>query len=46
MVDVDRRHGSFSALPSEAGGMPVWPWVLGVLVLIGGGVSAALTLGR
>jgi methionine-rich copper-binding protein CopC len=34
------------ALPGEAEGMPVWPWILGVLVLIGGGVFAALKLGR
>lgn len=34
------------ALPGQGGGMPVWPWVVGVLVLIGGGVFAALRLGR
>ena len=34
------------ALPGDTGGMPVWPWVLGVLVLVGGGVFAALRLGR
>ncbi len=34
------------ALPGDAGGMPVWPWILGVLVLIGGGVFTALKLGR
>jgi copper resistance protein C len=34
------------SLPGETGGMPVWPWVLGVLVLVGGGVFAALKLGR
>jgi methionine-rich copper-binding protein CopC len=27
-------------------GMPAWPWVLGVVVLVGGGVIAALRLGR
>lgn len=28
------------------GGMPVWPWVVGAVVLVGGGIGAALRLGR
>jgi hypothetical protein len=28
------------------GGMPVWPWVVGAVVLVVGGVLAALRLGR
>jgi hypothetical protein len=32
--------------PAPAGGTPVWPWVLGAVVLVGGGVAAALRLGR
>jgi methionine-rich copper-binding protein CopC len=34
------------AAPAEDGGMPVWPWVVGAVVLVGGGVGAALRLGR
>jgi hypothetical protein len=32
--------------PESSGGMPVWPWVVGAVVLVGGGVVAALRLGR
>jgi len=32
--------------PAPADGAPVWPWVLGAVVLVGGGVAAALRLGR
>ncbi|GAA0929724.1 copper resistance CopC family protein [Pseudonocardia zijingensis] len=28
------------------GGAPVWPWIVGAVVLVGGGVTAALRLGR
>jgi methionine-rich copper-binding protein CopC len=28
------------------GGMPVWPWIVGAVVLVGGGVVVALRLGR
>jgi copper resistance protein C len=36
-----------SASPAESGGgMPVWPWIVGAVVLVGGGVVAALRLGR
>jgi copper resistance protein C len=28
------------------GGAPVWPWIVGAVVLVGGGVVAALRLGR
>jgi methionine-rich copper-binding protein CopC len=30
----------------DGGGVPVWPWVAGAVVLVGGGVAAALRLGR
>jgi len=33
-------------LPAGDAGAPVWPWLLGVVVLIGGGVTAAMRLGR
>lgn len=33
-------------LPAQDGGMPVWPWIVGAVVLVGGGVGAALRLGR
>ncbi|MBW0117044.1 copper resistance protein CopC, partial [Pseudonocardia sp. KRD-169] len=28
------------------GGTPVWPWIVGAVVLVGGGVGAALRFGR
>jgi copper resistance protein C len=31
---------------SSEGGSPVWPWIVGAVVLVGGGVVAALRLGR
>ncbi|GAA1249518.1 copper resistance protein CopC [Pseudonocardia aurantiaca] len=31
---------------SDSGGAPVWPWIVGAVVLVGGGVVAALRLGR
>lgn len=34
------------AASEDEPGAPVWPWVLGAVVLIGGGVAAALRLGR
>lgn len=34
------------AAPAEDGGTPVWPWIVGAVVLVGGGVVAALRLGR
>jgi methionine-rich copper-binding protein CopC len=34
------------AAPVEDGGAPVWPWVVGAVLLVGGGVGAALRLGR
>lgn len=33
-------------VPAEDGGAPVWPWIVGAVVLVGGGVGAALRLGR
>jgi methionine-rich copper-binding protein CopC len=30
----------------DAGGAPVWPWIVGAVVLVGGGVVVALRLGR
>jgi copper resistance protein C len=36
-----------AAAPAESGGgTPVWPWIVGAVVLVGGGVVAALRLGR
>ncbi len=36
-----------SAVPAETGGgPPVWPWIAGAVLLVGGGVVAALRLGR
>ncbi|MHA6779458.1 copper resistance CopC family protein [Pseudonocardia saturnea] len=32
--------------PVDEGGAPVWPWIVGAVVLVGGGVAAALRLGR
>jgi copper resistance protein C len=32
--------------PGGTGGTPVWPWIVGAVVLVGGGVVAALRLGR
>jgi methionine-rich copper-binding protein CopC len=32
--------------PVEDGGAPVWPWIVGAVLLVGGGVVAALRLGR
>nr|WP_211178186.1 copper resistance CopC family protein [Pseudonocardia acidicola] len=35
------------AAPDQgSGGAPVWPWIVGAIVLVGGGVVAALRLGR
>ncbi|MCU1660966.1 MAG: copper resistance protein [Pseudonocardiales bacterium] len=30
----------------DGGGAPVWPWIVGAVVLVGGGVVAAMRLGR
>ena len=35
-----------SAAPADAGGAPVWPWIVGAVVLVAGGVALALRLGR
>ncbi len=35
-----------AANTSDSGGAPVWPWIVGAVVLVGGGVVAALRLGR
>lgn len=35
-----------SAPPPDDGGAPVWPWIVGAVVLVGAGVAAALRLGR
>ncbi|GAA2868506.1 copper resistance protein CopC [Pseudonocardia halophobica] len=32
--------------PAESGGMPVWPWIVGAVVLVGAGVAVAMRLGR
>ncbi|GAA3250202.1 copper resistance protein CopC [Pseudonocardia petroleophila] len=34
------------AAPADEGGAPVWPWIVGAVVLVGGGVGAALRFGR
>jgi copper resistance protein C len=36
-----------AAAPADSGGgTPVWPWIVGAVVLVGAGVTAALRLGR
>lgn len=35
-----------NAAPAENGGTPVWPWIVGAVVLVAGGVVLALRLGR
>ena len=35
-----------NAAPPDAGGAPVWPWIVGAVVLVGAGVFVALRLGR
>ena len=35
-----------AAPPGTAGGTPVWPWFVGAVLLVGGGVVFALRLGR
>jgi copper resistance protein C len=35
-----------AAPADESGGAPIWPWIVGAVVLVGGGVFAALRLGR
>ncbi len=35
-----------TAAPPDAGGAPVWPWIVGAVVLVAGGVALALRLGR
>jgi methionine-rich copper-binding protein CopC len=35
-----------NAAPPENGGTPVWPWIVGAVVLVAGGVVLALRLGR
>ncbi|MGI9004465.1 MAG: copper resistance CopC family protein [Pseudonocardia sp.] len=32
--------------PNGGGGVPVWLWIVGAIVLVGGGIVAALRLGR
>ncbi|WP_433290804.1 copper resistance CopC family protein [Pseudonocardia sp. CA-142604] len=32
--------------PDDGGGMPVWPWIVGAVVLVGGGVFAAMRLAK
>ncbi|MBW0137175.1 copper resistance CopC family protein [Pseudonocardia abyssalis] len=34
------------AVAVDEGGTPVWPWIVGAVVLVGGGVGAALRFGR
>ena len=35
-----------AAQSEDTGGMPVWPWIVGAVVLVGAGVAVALRLGR
>jgi copper resistance protein C len=35
-----------TAPADTSGGTPVWPWIVGAVVLVGGGVVTALRLGR
>jgi methionine-rich copper-binding protein CopC len=35
-----------TAAPADAGGAPVWPWIVGAVVLVACGVALALRLGR
>jgi hypothetical protein len=35
-----------TAAPADAGGAPVWPWIVGAVVLVAGVVALALRLGR
>ncbi|GAY08419.1 copper resistance protein CopC [Pseudonocardia sp. N23] len=35
-----------AAADSGSGGSPVWPWIVGAVVLVGGGVALALRLGK
>jgi len=35
-----------AAATTGDGGSPVWPWIVGAVVLLGGGVVAAMRLGR
>jgi methionine-rich copper-binding protein CopC len=37
---------SAAATTAADGGMPVWPWIVGAVVLVGAGVVAALRLGK
>ena len=41
-----RRRGPGCDQPADDGGPPVWPWIVGGVVLIGAGAVAALRLGR
>jgi methionine-rich copper-binding protein CopC len=38
---VDPQAGT-----EQSGGAPIWPWLLGAVVLVGAGAAAALRLGR
>ncbi|GEL16433.1 copper resistance CopC family protein [Pseudonocardia asaccharolytica] len=35
-----------AAAENESGGMPIWPWIVGAVVVVGGGIVVALRLGR
>lgn len=39
-------EGVPTAAPADAGGAPVWPWIVGAVVLVAAGVALALRLGR
>ncbi|ODT99149.1 MAG: hypothetical protein ABS81_26290 [Pseudonocardia sp. SCN 72-86] len=42
---ADVPSGGASA-DTGSGGTPVWPWIVGAVVLVGGGVALALRLGK
>lgn len=44
---VEQQDVVPTATPDDGdGGAPVWPWVVGAVVLVGAGVTAAMRLGR
>lgn len=45
-TDAAVEPAAAPAIPADEGGMPVWPWIVGAVLVVGGGVGAALRLGR
>jgi copper resistance protein C len=46
IASADAAPTAATGAPAESGGMPVWPWIVGAVVLVGAGVAVALRLGR